>query len=93
MSDDIRISCASDYAVLEVGDLYFYYGYEHVWCKDHEQFVDRCGDDCDTEWAFTVKNRVKYIHKFRQSAEHDAFNVEEQLICGLAKFIAVTRPS
>lgn len=92
MSKEIKVACASDYAVLEVGDLYFYYGYEHVWCRNHEHFVDKCGEECDTEWAFTVKNRAKYIHKFRASSSVDMFNVEEQMIYGLGQYLSNIRP-
>lgn len=84
-----KVSVAGDYAVLEVGELYFYYGYEHVWCRLHEKFADNqcCStEDSETEWAFTVKQKGKYIAKFRRSAEIDEFNVEEQMIYGLGKF-------
>ena len=84
----IEVNTASDYATLKVGNLHFYYGYEHVWCKDHEKFGNRCGDECDTEWAFTVSRDYKIIREFRQSPELDAFNVEEQLIYGLGLYIA-----
>ena len=84
----INVSIAGDYAVLEVVDLYFYYGYEHVWCIDHGKFADRCDDECETEWAFTVKRHGKYIAKHRCSSKFGQFEVEQQLLYGLAKYIA-----
>jgi hypothetical protein len=83
----IRVSIAGDYAVLEAGNLYFYYGYEHVWCNAHGKFADKCGEDCDTEWAFTAKRNGKYIARYRRSSEIDEFAVAEQLLYGLGKYI------
>ncbi len=82
-----RVCTAGDYAVLEFDDLYFYYGYEHVWCSTHQKFCNRCEDECDTEWAFTVKKKGEYLIKFTRTKDIDQFNVEEQLIFGLGEFI------
>lgn len=84
---EARVSVASDYVVMEAGGFYFYYGYEHVWCNDHRSFADSCGEDCATEWAFTVKQNGEYIDKYRRSTEIDEFNVEQQMIHGLGLFI------
>lgn len=85
---NIKVSISGDYAVLEVGALYFYYGYEYVWCIDHAKFTPRCGDECETEWAFTVKREGKYIDKHRCSSEFGEFEVEQQLLYGIGKYIA-----
>ncbi len=34
-----HVSVAGDYAVLESGELYFYYGYEYIWCNEHKAFA------------------------------------------------------
>jgi|SRR5580765_3311138 len=82
-----KVYVAGDYAVMECGELYFYYGYEHIWCCDHKRFADRCGDDCETEWAFTAKKNGKLTVESRRSQDIDEFSVAEQLIFGLGGFI------
>lgn len=85
-----KVNVAGDYATLKVGDVHFYYGYEHVRCKTHQKFGNRCDEECETEWACVVSKDFKIIHEFRQSPEHDAYNVEEQLLCGIGQYIAET---
>ena len=83
-----EVNIAGDYATMKVGDLHFYYGYEHVWCKTHKKFGNRCEDECDTEWAFAVSRDYKTIREFRQSPKLDQFGVEAQLIYGIGQYIA-----
>lgn len=85
---ETQVSIADDYAVLQNEELYFYYGYEHVWCLEHAKFTHRCGDDCETEWAFYAKKNGKVIAEYRTALNMDEFEVEKQLLHGLGKFIA-----
>ena len=82
-----EVNIASDYAIMKVGDLHFYYGYEHVWCNTHQKFANRCDDDCDTEWAVAVSRDYKIIREFRALPEHDQFDLEAQLLCGIGQYI------
>ena len=88
-ADKIEVNISGDYAVLDVGDLQFYYGYEHVWCRTNRSFMPKCFDDeCSNDWAFSVTRNRKIIAEFRRSTDLDEFNVEAQLIYGLGQFIA-----
>lgn len=85
---EVEVSIAGDYAVMKTGSMYFYYGYEFVWCVGHQKFTDRCGDDCVTEWAFYVKSSGEYRAQYRCSKNYSEFEVQDQLIHGLGRYIA-----
>lgn len=69
-----RISIASDYAVLEAGRFYFYYGYEY----------GRNGDD--EVWGFRAKKSGKVIMEY--PVEKDRFEVTDRLLEGIGKYLA-----
>jgi hypothetical protein len=68
-----RVSIASDYAVLEAGPFYFYYGYEY----------DRIDDE--EVWGFRVKKNGKVI--FEYPHEDEDREVEDCLLLGIGKYL------
>jgi hypothetical protein len=71
-----RVSIASDYAVLEAGPYYFYFGYEY----------DKDGDD--EIWGFVARKNKEIVFGYPVSGEV-RFDVTEQLLKGIGKFIAL----
>lgn len=84
---EITVSVAGDYAAMKSGQMDFYYGYEYVWCEAHKKFAASCGDDCPTEWAFTVSRKGAVFIQYRKQSSIDGFDVQGQLLFGLGRFI------
>lgn len=64
-----RIFSASDYAGIETGDLYFYYGYE-------------VKDELTDEWCFKVEQKDKEIFRLTKTQiekQTEGFNSDEPM--------------
>ena len=68
-----RISIASDYAVLEAGEFYFYFGYEYD--RNEEGEV----------WGFRAKRKGKIVLEY--PVEEGRLEVTERLLEGMGKFV------
>ena len=83
-------SISDDYAVLEVRDLMFYFGYERTHCP-------KCGNDnpeCDHEdsqWCFVATRKGKEIYRLPAVAEiYD--EPSGMLLQGIGEFLAEYPP-
>ena len=79
---------ASDYAGLRAGKYEFYYGYEEVICKKHNNDFNKCADaDCENDtWAFVAKVGGKEV--YRTALDNTDDEQGENLLKGIAKFLA-----
>lgn len=80
-----KYAIASDYAICEAGDYFFYFGYEFTLCK--------CGKDsnceCEAkEWCFVASNQIGEIMRIPQSklGLDSGLDMYEYLLTGIGFF-------
>lgn len=79
---------ASDYAGLIAGKYEFYYGYEEIICKKHDDNYKKCSNaDCENDtWAFVAKVNGKEV--YRTALEDTDDEMGQNLLKGIAKYLA-----
>lgn len=93
MDKEIEIYKASDYAGLKTKEWNFYYGYEEVVCKKHNNNFSECREaGCESnEWAFVAtKNDIEIIRYPTTKLEKIAGvseSMAQYLLVGIAKMI------
>ena len=89
----IDLACSDDYAVLDVGDLTFYYGYEYTFCPEHNDEETCYQHDCEKrEWCFTVSKEGKeqpniIIPMSKLWSHPDKLSVQDLLLLGMAQYL------
>ena len=74
-----EISISGDYCVAEVGNLRFYYGYEHTSCKTHKKEKDCLEQyDCeDRRWNFILHQDDKEVYRSDLGIKFGQLNTED----------------